>query len=147
MKKLAFLAAFAVAISAIGFAQMGPGAYAARDLAQTPAQTVSVEGKLALINGMIGLKSGAKTYYLHNIGRLTGFVDGVKEGASVKVEGAAYPLAAAPEYVTLMVTKLTVGGKDYDLSQAAGRGTGMGFGGQGSMGGRGGVGGMRGGRR
>jgi hypothetical protein len=75
---------------------------------------------------MIGIKSGTKTYYLRNVGRLAGFVEGVKEGASVKVEGYAYPLPAAPDYSMVHGTKLTVGGKVYDLSQYGGFGGGMG---------------------
>jgi hypothetical protein len=145
MKKFALLIALSALIAVAATAQASPAL-----TAQTQAQTVTVEGKLALINGMIGMKSGTKTYYLPTLGRLAGFVEGIKEGASVKVEGYAYPLAAAPEYVTLAVTKLTVGGKDYDLSQAAGHGMGMGYGGQGGqgrLGDQGGFGGMRGGRR
>jgi len=127
MKKLLFVAVLALVAGAAVFAQVGPGMMgtrrmmntAAQSADQTIAKTVTVEGKLALINGTIGIKSGTKTYYLPNLGRLAGFIDGVKEGSSVKVEGYEYPLAGAPEYSTVMVTKLTVGGKDYDLSQAS----------------------------
>ena len=118
------------------FAQVGPGMMGNRNTVQTAdqtaAKTVTVEGKLALINGTIGIQSGNKTYYLPGLRRLAGFVDGVKEGSSVKVEGYEYPLASAPEYSNVMVTKLTVGVKDYDLSQtscginADGRGSMMG---------------------
>lgn len=102
----------------------------------TAAQTATVtkvEGKLALVNGLIAIKSGDKTYYVNGLQRLVGFIDGLKEGASVKVEGYAQALPAAPEYIHLFVTKLTFNGKDYDLSQAPGRGMGRG----GMMGGRG----------
>jgi len=123
MKKLLFVVALALVGGAALFAQVGPGMMGKRNSAQsagqTAAKTITVEGKLALINGTIGMQSGSKTYYLPNLGMLAGFIDGVKEGSSVKVEGYEYPLAAAPEYSTVMVTKLTVGGKDYDLSQTA----------------------------
>ncbi len=92
---------------------------------QTPlqaAETVKVEGKLALINGMIAVKSGTTTYYVGGLQGLVGFVDGLKEGAQVKLEGYAFAIPAAPEYQHLRTTKLTFAGKDYDLSDSFGRG-------------------------
>jgi len=106
------LAVFALAAAAVTaqpfFAQ---GAQAAGT-----AQITKLEGKLTLINGMIGIQSKDKTYYVHIPGRLYGFVDGLKEGAQVKLEGYEYPLPQAPNYVNFLVTKLSLGGKDYDLS-------------------------------
>lgn len=141
MKKTAVVLILALAVAGAAVAQGAPAPWGPPgwNPSQTPAQSIKVEGKLALINGIIGLKSGSKTYYVPMLARLAGFVEGIKEGASVKLEGYEYPYAAAPEYSMLMVTKLTVGGKDYDLGQFAGRG----------MGGRmhdGRYGGMRGGR-
>lgn len=130
MKRIALILAMALAITGVSFAQTST---------QTTAPTITVEGKLALINGTIGVKSGSKTYYLPNLGRLTGFVDGIKEGATVKAEGYERPVAMAPEYSVVRVTKLTVGGKEYDLGQGFGGGMGQGmcFGnGQGKNGGR-----------
>ena len=137
MKKTAVVLILALAVAGAAVAQGAPAPWGPPgwNLSQTPAQSIKVEGKLALINGIIGLKSGSKTYYVPMLGRLAGFVEGIKEGASVKLEGYEYPYAAAPEYSMLMVTKLTVGGKDYDFSQLA----------YGGMGGR--HGGMWGGRR
>lgn len=94
-------------------------------------ETVKVEGKLTLVNGMIAVKEGSKTFYVGGLQRLIGFIDGLKENASVKLEGYAVSLPAAPEYQHLRVTKLTFAGKDYDLSQ----GFGPMMGGRGSMGG------------
>jgi hypothetical protein len=119
MKKLSLILALALIATGLSFAQ------SAAQATVTAAPTITVEGKLALINGQIGIKSGSKTYYVSNLGRLVGFVDGVKEGATVKVEGYEFPLAQAPEYSHVRVTKLTVGGKDYDLSQTLGKGMGM----------------------
>lgn len=133
MKKLVVLAVVALTACGAIFAQTVPVPYGSPAYAQTTAPLVKVDGKLTLINGIIGIKSGSKTYYLPMLQRLSGFVDGIKDGASVKVEGYEYPLAAAPEYSTVMVTKLTVAGKDYDLSQYAGYGYGMGWGHRGGM--------------
>lgn len=140
--------AAAGALSAQAFA--GRGAFGQAAAVQA-AETVKVEGKLALVNGMIAVKEKDKTYYVGGIGRLVGFVDGLKEGASVKLEGYAFEVPAAPEYLHLRATKLTLGGKDYDLSQAFGRGMGGGcaaWGGAGATGGAawGGPGMMGGGR-
>jgi hypothetical protein len=119
-------------------------------------EVVKVEGKLSLINGMIGIKDKDKTYYVGGLNRLIGFVDGLKEGATVKLEGYAVAVAGAPEYLHFRATKMTFAGKDYDLSQTMGRGGMMGAGPQGGgmMGGKGGAGGRggmmdggRGGRR
>lgn len=133
MKKFGVLVALALVAAGAVFAQTAPVPYGSQVYAATSAPSVKVDGRLALINGIIGIKSGNKTYYLPMLQRLSGFVDGIKEGASVKVEGYEYPLAAAPEYSTVMVTKLTIAGKDYDLSQYAGYGYGMRRGPRGGM--------------
>ena len=124
MKKLALVLVAALAVATVASAQGMPwGAYP-NSTAQ--AQLIKVDGKLALINGMIGLTSGGKTYYTPMLGRLVGFVSGLSEGASVKLEGYEYPFAYAPGFSTLAVTKLTLNGKDYDLSNSGGFGYGMG---------------------
>lgn len=114
------------------------------------AETVKVEGRLTLVNGMIAVKEKDKTYYVGGLNRLIGFIDGLKENASVKLEGYAVSVPAAPEYQHLRATKLTFNGKDYDLSAAFGRGMMGGAGrwndGPGGRGGRGSRGGMMGGR-
>ena len=125
MKKIGMFVALALAASSVAvFAQTAPAPvpYGPQAFAPVQAQSVKVEGKLALINGIIGIKSGTKTYYLRNVGRLAGFVDWGKEWSSVKVEGYEYPLPAAPDYSVVQATKLTVGGKDYDLGQYGGFG-------------------------
>ncbi len=140
MKRFAvlFLSAL-IAVAAVS-AQGAPAPFAA----DSAAVSVKVEGKLALVNGMIAIVAKGTTYYVGGLQHLVGFVDGLKEGAAVKVEGYAQQLPMAPEYSHLRITKLTFNGKDYDLSQAMGRGGMHGQGGM--MGGQGGQGGMMGGR-
>ena len=135
MKKLVIVLVVALAAAGMAVAQGAPGPVGPPGWYQSQTQIVKAEGKLSLINGMVGLKSGGKTYYVPMLGRLSGFVEGLKEGASVKLEGYEYQLPYAPEYSTLMVTKLTFGGKDYDFSQLAHGRMGFGWGG-GMMGGR-----------
>jgi hypothetical protein len=113
-----------IAASAVGAQTWGPrGNFgpAAPAIAQN-AETVKVEGRLTLVNGMVAVKEKDKTYYVGGLNRLIGFIDGLKENASVKLEGYAISVPAAPEYAHLRVTKLTFAGKDYDLSNSFGRG-------------------------
>jgi len=151
MKKIALVLIIAAAGSLAAFAQPAPGAWGPRALAQTNQPTVKVDGQLSLVNGFVAVVSGGKTYYVHRLNRLIGFIDGLKEGAYVKLEGYEDVIDGAPTYAHLLTTKLSYGGKDYDLSQSFGRGPGRGFGqggrgpmmggqrgfqGQGRMGGR-----------
>lgn len=145
MKKAIIVLVVALTAGGVLAAQTAPWGPQGRNQADGQGQTVKVDGKLALINGMIGLKSGNKTYYTPRLGRLAGFVEGIKEGASVKLEGYERQFPAAPEYSMLMVTKATVEGKDYDLGQAGGA-CGFGNGGGRGPGGAGKGGMMRGGR-
>lgn len=148
---LIIVAAGLIAAGSLSAQAFGPASAPASQTQNV--QTVKVEGKLALVNGMIAVQSGGKTYYVGGLNRLIGFIDGLKEGASVKLEGYAFALPGAPEYLHLQVTKLSFNGKDYDLSNSFGRGMGgamcangpmgincpgAGFNGQGGRQGRGG---------
>jgi hypothetical protein len=77
-------------------------------------ETVTVTGKLERINGQIALKQGQVTYYTAGLQRLIGFVDGLKEGAEVTLEGIALPYPGNGETLSLLVSKLTLNGKEYD---------------------------------
>jgi len=142
---LIIVAAGLIAAGSLSAQAFGPGVGPQLAGQTQDIQTVKVEGKLALVNGMIAVQSGGKTYYVSGLNRLIGFIDGLKEGASVKLEGYAVALPGAPEYLHLRVTKLTFNGKDYDLSNSFGRGRGsmgaycadpsQGFQGRGPMGG------------
>ncbi|MFP3089568.1 hypothetical protein LQZ21_04495 [Treponema sp. TIM-1] len=106
-----------LALVAVGlFAQNGSDRARGPRTPPEPPQAVTVSGNLALIDARIGLESGGNTYYVMGIDRLIGFVDGLREGAPVTLEGYEFPLPAAPEYRFLRVLKLSFNGKDYDLS-------------------------------
>ncbi|MDR1900735.1 MAG: hypothetical protein LBQ88_00430 [Treponema sp.] len=78
------------------------------------AEELTISGKLSLVKGRIALQSGGTTYYLAGIDRLMGFIDGLKEGAEVTLEGFA--LNTQEEGAMLFRTgKLSINGKDYDL--------------------------------
>ncbi|MFH2115440.1 MAG: hypothetical protein ABIJ86_13125, partial [Spirochaetota bacterium] len=79
-----------------------------------------------------------KTYYVGIPGMLYGYLDTLKDGAAVKLEGYAVSVPLAVDTFVLQVTKLNVGGKDYDLGELAAT--------CGALGGMGGMGGRMGGR-
>ena len=79
-------------------------------------QSLTVTGQLELIDGTIALKAGGTVYYTPELRRLAGFVPAVQEGATVTVTGTSFPIPGKPGYSHLAVTKLSVSGKDYDLS-------------------------------
>jgi hypothetical protein len=122
MKRIIGVCIAALALAGVASAQAAP-----------PAQpVVKLSGRLEVINGHIGLKADGVSYYIPRLRQLVGFVKEVQEGASVKVEGYAWPVPNQSGVSMLAITKLTIGGKDYDFSQD-----------QGPLGGKG----MRGGKR
>jgi hypothetical protein len=147
MKKTVSALVLILAAAGIAMAQAAPAA------PTTAQQTVTVSGKLELIDGFISVKSGGTTYYTRGLDRIVGFVKELQEGAQVKLEGYSYPLGLPSGYSMLMVTKVTVGGKDYELPRmgALGRFGNAGANGQngmmGTMNGRRGAMGGRGARR
>ena len=135
MKKLVILAAIAL---------LAIGTVSAQGWGWAPPETVRVQGTLQLLNGQIVLSSGGTTvYYVPVLIQYVGFIDGLREGAQVTVEGYTYGNLLQP-------TKFNVGGRDYDLT-ANTQGWGGGYGycpmwGGGRGGARGGGPMMRGGR-
>jgi len=111
MKKTACVLILAFAAAAL-FAQKG------FDQRARP-ETVTVAGKLALVNGRIAVQSQDAVYYVRGIQRLVGFVDGLKEGAQVSLEGYARNLDRENAKV-MMASRLTIGGRSYDLVPAGG---------------------------
>jgi hypothetical protein len=165
MKKTVIALVILLATAGIASAQpwsgqggmMGPGANNFGQRSWAPAQTaptlekITLEGTLELVNARVAIKKDAKTYYVMIPSRLYGFVDGLKEGASVKVEGYVHDFYGVKDSYAVRAEKLTIAGKTIDLGTAAG--TAAPFGamrggpnGGGMMGGRGGMkGGMMGG--
>jgi hypothetical protein len=85
-------------------------------------QPVTVDGTLQLQNGQFAVTSGNTTYYVPAIGQYVGFIDGLKEGSSVTIEGYVYGNILQP-------SKMTVNGKSYDmLSNNYGGNNGYGYG-------------------
>ncbi len=112
---------------------------------QAPQVKTTIEGKLALVQGHPAITVKDKTYFIRLPQFLYGFVDGLKEGATVKLEGYEVAVSYAPNSFFFQATALTIGAKNYDLSQyleagmMGGRGGPGMAGNSGMMGGRGGA--------
>lgn len=96
-----------LAMGALVFAQNTEGPWG---------QTVTVEGTLQLQNGHVVLVSGDTSYFVPWLLHYAGFIEGIKEGATVSVEGYT------DGYDRLWPTSFTVNGKSYDLARFGGRG-------------------------
>ncbi|MDR3193241.1 MAG: hypothetical protein LBT87_09270 [Treponema sp.] len=120
MKRIVLLGLLALCAAGLVSAQMGPrgmGRWGYPPLPQPPAaEQTTVSGNLSIVRGSIALVSGDTTYYVGGLNRLIGFIEGLKEGARVSLEGAAYQLPNDQKAKILRVSKLTLNGKDYDLS-------------------------------
>jgi len=116
--------AIAVAASAVSAQGWGPGSRGPGVVA-APVELSKIEGKLSLVNAHPAVVVKDKTFYVGIPSRLFGFVDGLKEGAAVKLEGYEQPLPYATNVAMFHVVKLTIGGREIDLSQAGGFGPGM----------------------
>jgi len=78
-------------------------------------ERVAVSGNLIIAGGMIAVKSNDITYYAIGLNRFTGFIDGLKEGAFVSLEGLAMSSPRDNKSKFLRVQKMTLSGKEYDL--------------------------------
>jgi hypothetical protein len=97
----------------------GRGYYQA-PVAPLPAlEKVSLEGKLELVSGRVAIKKDANTYFVMIPSRLYGFVDGLAEGATVKVEGLSHAVPGLDKSFGVRVESLELNGRKIDLSQTA----------------------------
>jgi hypothetical protein len=98
----------------------GPGyAYSS----QFPAVTfekITLEGTLSLVNSFPAIQKDGKTYYVMVPNRLYGFVDGLKEGANVKIDGYSHEIVGTKDTYTVQVSDITINGKTIDLSNVYG---------------------------
>lgn len=78
-------------------------------------EDIKISGSLGISRGMPSVVSGDTTYLVMGLGRFFGFIDGLKEGSVVSLEGRAAELNAAEKVKILRVRKMTLNGKDYDL--------------------------------
>jgi len=84
---------------------------------QDPPEKATVSGNLTIAQGMIAVVSGETTWLIGGLNRYVGFIDGLKEGAEVTLEGYAMPASRDKNTQLLQVQKMTLNGKDYDFAR------------------------------
>jgi hypothetical protein len=101
-----------IALLVLGFVTL---VSAQNRLPRVSTEKVTVQGGLTIVQGSLAVKSGDITYLTMGLQRFIGFIDGLKDGAMVTLEGNAItsPYNANTKY--LLVSKLTIAGKDYDV--------------------------------
>jgi len=75
---------------------------------QSNSNLITVEGILKLQKGFIAVESGETSYLVPILTRYIGFIEGMKEGTKVSVEGYAFRNILHP-------VKVTIEGKSYDF--------------------------------
>ena len=75
---------------------------------QRNSDPITVEGTLKLERGFVAVESGDTVYYVPMLNRYIGFINDLREGTRVSVEGREYRNVIQP-------TKVTIGGRTYDF--------------------------------
>jgi len=75
---------------------------------------VSIEGLLKLEKGIVAVESGGSVYYVPKLNRYIGFIEGLKEGTKVSVEGSQFKDFIRP-------VKVVINGKSYDFPEYGSR--------------------------
>jgi hypothetical protein len=84
--------------------------------AQSNAPTTTIQGTLGLRNGRISVVNGNITYYVRGLERFVGFIDGLKEGAQVSLDGyASVPTVEGQKDRLFYPVTLTLNGKTYEV--------------------------------
>jgi len=84
--------------------------------AQSNTPTTTIRGTLGLSGGRISVVSGNITYYVSGLSRFVGFIDGLKEGAQVSLDGyATAPTIEGQNYRTFYPVTLSLNGKTYEV--------------------------------
>jgi hypothetical protein len=97
MKKIISIMVIAILIAGTVFAQERANP---RDR-QRVDNSVSVEGNLKLEKGFVALESGDSVYLIPLLNRYIGFINGLREGARVSVEGNTFRNVIMPRKVVI----------------------------------------------
>jgi hypothetical protein len=118
MKKIGMFAFAALIATGLAFAQTGdqPNAGPKTGARFTPPEKSSISGNLGISRGMLSLESDGILYYVRGLDRFIGFIDGLKEGAALSLEGYAFDSPRLPGSKIFRVTELRLNGKSYDLA-------------------------------
>jgi len=71
-------------------------------------KSLTIEGTLKLEKGLIAVESGDEVYFVPMLTRYIGFLEGLKEGERVSIEGYGHKKIILPK-------KVTLGEKSYDF--------------------------------
>ena len=80
-------------------------------------ENVNISGELTIVQGSLAVKSGDITYIAAGLIRYAGFIDALKDGARVSIAGSAIANPRDEKTKYLIITKLTIAGKEYDLGR------------------------------
>ena len=118
MKRKAVFVMLALGISAMAQAQAwGHHGWGGWGMQPPAAEAVTLNGSLVIAQGSIAIKDGDTTYLVAGLARFVGFIDGLKEGAQVKIEGKAVTSPQDSKIKLLRPAKMTLNGKEYDLDR------------------------------
>ena len=106
MKKLGILIIIACLVAGMAFAQNWGNRRG------TTSQTITVTGTLQLQNGVIAVVNGNTAYYVPTLTQYIGFIEGLREGAQVSIEGYVSGNYVQP-------TRVTISGRSYDFAANA----------------------------
>jgi hypothetical protein len=126
MKRIAVLAMGLLSLGLVLYAQEGnsPQQNNRRYRGFDEYQRVSVEklslsGTLGLSQGIIVLQNGEEIWYVPGLRHYVGFIDGLKDGAAVTLEGWGRKTPQTGEAAGfLRVSKLTLDGRNYEVGPA-----------------------------
>lgn len=107
MKKSVALLFIAILITGTVFAQDKAGRPNANNR-QREINSVTIDGTLKLEKGSVAVQSGDSVYLVPLLNRYINFINGLKEGAKVSVEGINFRNFIMPK-------KVTIEGKSYDF--------------------------------
>jgi len=109
VKKFAVFLFVSVLLAGTVFAQNKDNRQNRNDRKQEVAK-VTIDGILKLEKGVVAVASGDSVYYVPILNRYIGFIDGLKEGTKVSVEGSQIKDVIRP-------VKVTINGKSYDFPE------------------------------
>jgi len=79
-------------------------------------EKITVRGNLAVSQDMIAVRSGNTTFLVPELKKYSGSIDDLKDGVPVTIEGSALNNPDNIKVKTLIPTKMTLAGKEYDLT-------------------------------
>jgi len=120
MKRIVMITLLALSVSALIFAQgtdrRGDGRRGDGRLPQQISmEKTTVTGNLTIVRGMIAVKNSDMSYIIPGLFRFVGFIETLKDGVQVTIEGNAVNRNTEAKTAVLMPLKLTISGKEYDV--------------------------------